>query len=74
MMLEKDQDKRVSAEQALLHPWLNENVEDHDLGDAIEGFKEIQDIEQNVEKTKADASNQLLTTTPVMAGRHLKDT
>jgi tRNA A-37 threonylcarbamoyl transferase component Bud32 len=74
LMLEKDQDKRVSAEQALLHPWFNENVEDHDLGEAIEGFKEIQENEEQVEKTKADASNQLLTTTPVMAGRHLKDT
>lgn len=72
-MLEKDQDKRLSAVEALLHPWFNTGGNNEVLDEAIEGFKELQDNEPPAQNTN-DASNPLLTVTPVMAGRKLKDT
>jgi serine/threonine protein kinase len=71
-LLEKHPDKRVSAEEAINDPWFTDQVEDHDLGDVIEGIKEIQ--ENKSEYSSKNNSKRFLTTTPVMAGRHVKDT
>ena len=74
-MLEKDQNIRVSAEEALTHPWFNENGDSHDLGDAIQEINKLQDQEPPTKSGPTDGpSYNLLTTTPVMAGRKLKDT
>ena len=74
-MLENDQNIRVSAEEALTHPWFSENGDSHDLGDAIQEINKLQDQEPPTKSGPTDGpSNNLLTTTPVMAGRKIKDT
>jgi len=72
-MLEKDQDLRLSAKQCLQHSWFDEE-ESSKVGDnVIDNFEELPDYAAPA-KDEADASNPLLTVTPVMAGRKLKDT
>lgn len=72
-MIEKDPEKRLSAVECLQHEWFAvERTDSGVLDDAMEGFKEFQDYEAPCNKD--DASNPLLTVTPVMAGRKLKDT
>lgn len=76
MMIENDQDKRLSAEEALRHDWFKdeESAQAEVLEEAVEGLKEFQENEIDNSNNKTDVSNPLLTVTPVMAGRHLKDT
>lgn len=73
-MLQKDQNLRLSAREALQHPWFDEEGKGEILDDVIENFKDLQEYEPPSKVNPADASNPLLTVTPVMAGRHLKDT
>mmetsp|Transcript_12495 Transcript_12495/g.14042 ORF Transcript_12495/g.14042 Transcript_12495/m.14042 type:complete len:290 (+) Transcript_12495:601-1470(+) len=72
-MTEKDQDKRLSSLQCLQHGWFGVTGGSEVLDDAMEGIKELQENDAPTDNTK-DASNPLLTITPVMAGRKLKDT
>lgn len=64
LMLEQDPEKRFSAAQAIEHAWFttdNENV------------IQVQSIEEPpVAKPKPGGQNQLITATPVMAGRKIE--
>lgn len=75
-MIENDQDKRLTAQAALAHEWFQdeEAVKDEVLSDVADGFKEFQEKEIDTKIAGSDVSNPLLTVTPVMAGRKLKDT
>jgi hypothetical protein len=73
-MLSKDQDKRPSAKEALQHPWFTEEDHNENLDDAMENFKEFEEEDAAPKNAPNTASNNLITVTPVMAGRHLKDT
>jgi serine/threonine protein kinase len=72
-MIEKEQDKRLSAEECIKHAWFGTEGGSEILGEALEGLDEYQEQEAPVNNA-SDASNALLTVTPVMAGRKLKDT
>jgi len=72
-MVEKNQDKRLSSIQCLKHEWFGVEANDEVLDDAIEGFKDLQENDAPV-NNMSEVSNPLLTVTPVMAGRKLKDT
>lgn len=77
-LIENDQDVRLSAIQALDEPWFtHEEGANEDLlkdDEVRDGFKEIQEFEIDPKSNTSDVSNPLLTVTPVMAGRKLKDT
>ena len=73
-MLEKDQNLRLSAREALLHPWFNEERSTAVIDNVIEGFEEIPVYDPPNKAGESEVSNALLTVTPVMAGRNLKDT
>ena len=73
-MLEKDQTLRLSAREALLHPWFNDEKSTSIIDNVIDNFEEIPAYEPPNKTGESDASNALLTVTPVMAGRKLKDT
>lgn len=72
-MVEKNPDTRLSSVKCLQHEWFGVETKNEVLDDAIEGFKDLQENDTPVNNMK-DASNPLLTVTPVMAGRKLKDT
>lgn len=72
-MIQKNQEIRLSAKEALAHPWFNESGSSQDLNEVLDNFKELEE-EEKPSNNRSDVSNPLLTTTPVMAGRHLKDT
>ena len=55
------------------HEWFGVEANDEVLDDAIEGFKDLQENDTPV-NNMSEVSNPLLTVTPVMAGRKLKDT
>mmetsp|Transcript_13860 Transcript_13860/g.13816 ORF Transcript_13860/g.13816 Transcript_13860/m.13816 type:complete len:551 (+) Transcript_13860:79-1731(+) len=73
-MIQKDPELRLSAQECLQHEWFQVEGGSEVLGDVAEGWKEF-DEQENAVQAPGDASTTgLQTTTPVMAGRKLKDT
>ena len=75
-MMEKDPKKRITAQDALSHPWLN--LPEEEMNDEAIELESVS-VQINEEQKQPEGENEegddaggLVTTTPVMAGKDVR--
>jgi hypothetical protein len=69
--LKKDPKERLTAAQALEHPWFKMEISEEKALD-VSNFK-FRDVSDQEKSTGGAANKLLITCTPLMAGRKLQD-